>query len=110
MQWLKRLSPILLLLLGVGAAGVWWTQSKAQQGRERHTMALVFAQTWLASGRYYNQPDSFKLCRDSILDASNVDSSTVAAFRAKLDKEPETGLAFAEEVSRLVDSIRAVKP
>lgn len=110
MIWLKRLLPIVVILLG------WFTWkgiTSAQQEKATaidNQYALVTAQVWLASATYREEKAKFLSYRDSLMQANNITSDDLFHHLAVFEQDLGRELLFSQLVSRKIDSLLKATP
>jgi len=78
--WVKRLSPLVLIALvwaGYHYGGRWLDNRREA---EEKRLALVTAQTWVATARFREQPERFLAYRDSLLSEAGVTREEISEY------------------------------
>lgn len=105
MIWLKRLLPFVIL----GVAGLSFHLIRRHEATDRakqeEKYANIAAQVWVASATYRNNPDQFRLFRDSLLSANGITVEQMYDFIRKHKETPEAIDQFAYKMQAGVDSL-----
>ncbi len=110
MIWLKRLLPLVLILIAWFA---WKGITKSQQEKATAAdtrYALVTAQTWVAATTFRENPAGYLAYRDSLLQANNITKDELFQHLQVFENDLDRQLTFSQTVSRLVDSLLKANP
>lgn len=110
MIWLKRLLPLVLILVAWFA---WKGITKSQQEKAIAAdtrYALVTAHAWVAATTYRENPAGYLLYRDSLLQANNITKDELFQHLQVFENDINRQLIFSQTVSRLVDSLLKANP
>ena len=105
MIWIKRLAPLVVLALGWVGWTYWHDWAAEKREREAERLALATAQVWVASARFYDDPERYQLYRDSLLAADSIEGEELLGYAERFEPRPEQLLPFATKVKQLVDSL-----
>jgi hypothetical protein len=103
--WIKRLSPLVLILV------LWFAYSTYNKYREKKLLAeadhnaLVTAQLWVGSAKYRTDPAKFAAFRDSIININSLSSNMMDDYLKRLETNPDFQEIFAQKVKQYVDSL-----
>ncbi len=106
MLWVKRLLPIILIVLGIVGYKAWERYRLDRHAAETRRWADLTTTIWEASARYYDQPDSFLAYRDSVLAADSLSLADVQAYLKQYSDHPEKYIDYARLVYELMDSLQ----
>ena len=103
--WVKRLVPLVLLAAVWG--GYQWQKSTRieAQRAEADRIGQVFAEVWVASATYRDNPEKFIAYRDSLLAARGVEREEIEKYIKAHPNETEIYYDFTRTVSDKVDSM-----
>lgn len=110
MIWLKRLLPLVLILVAWFA---WKGITKSQQEKAIAAdtrYALVTAHAWVAATTYRENPAGYLSYRDSLLQANNITKDELFQHLQVFENDINRQLTFSQTVSRLVDSLLKANP
>lgn len=110
MIWLKRLLPLVLILVAWFA---WKGITKSQQEKAIAAdtrYALVTAHAWVAATTYRENPAGYLSYRDSLLQANNITKDELFQHLQVFENDINRQLIFSQTVSRLVDSLLKANP
>lgn len=105
MIWIKRLSPILIIVLAYFVYNWYSARQETTQAEEIDHYASVTAEIWMASAVFRYHPDQFMAFRDSLLAANNLSPVDIGRFLDQKHQTPEEYLDFVKVVNAKVDSI-----
>jgi hypothetical protein len=103
--WLKRLSPLILILV------LWFAYSTYNKYREKKLLAeadhhaLVTAQLWVGSAKYRNDPARFASFRDSIIKVNSLSTSEMDNYLKSLETNLDYQEIFANKINFYIDSL-----
>jgi hypothetical protein len=103
--WIKRVSPLLAIIL------LWFAYSIYTQRRDDaldasdHKIARLSAQVWLASALYRENPEQYRLFRDSLLHANGLDDASMKQYVASIQHDPDRQYQFSVMLAKSVDSL-----
>lgn len=87
-----------------------WNELTIYRGKElAHKYAKITAETWIAYAKYNNEPEEYRLYRDSLLTAQDISRAEIDDYIALYQKKPEKYMYFATLVNSYVDSLVAVE-
>lgn len=105
MIWLKRLLPILVILL----AWFGWKRYSAFQAEKAAALDLrnadITARVWVASANFRSDAPAFLAYRDSLLSANNITTDELFRYLELFERDMDRQFAFSQLVSKKVDSL-----
>jgi hypothetical protein len=103
--WIKRLSPFVLVVVAWFAYG-WISEYVTREERERReTVALVMAESWIASALYRDNPEGYLAYRDSLLSAHGMSVDDMRHLEETYRDHPEDWDLIGALVNKYVDSL-----
>jgi hypothetical protein len=103
--WLKRLAPLVIVLLIWGGYVLVSNHLKDKEYRADRETALVTAQLWIGSAKYRDDPERYLSYRDSLLISHGLSIEAVEHFTDQHTDQPEKYRQFSAMVAVLVDSL-----
>ena len=103
--WVKRLVPLVLLVAVWGGYRLQKQNRIEGQKAEADRISQVFAEVWVASGTYRDNPEKFIAYRDSLLAAKGVKRADIDKYIKAHSDETEIYYDFTRTVSDKVDSM-----
>ncbi|MCM2271167.1 MAG: hypothetical protein NDJ18_01245 [candidate division Zixibacteria bacterium] len=105
MIWLKRLLPVLVILL----AWYGWRTYSASRAEQAAALDLrnadITARVWVASANLRSDAPAFLAYRDSLLSANNITTDELFRYLDLFERDMERQFAFSQLVSKKVDSM-----
>ena len=107
MIWVKRLSPLVLIIVLWFAYDTYDKYRTKKFAAEADHRALVTAQVWVASADFRGDPAKYLAWRDSTLKANSLSPSEMDDYLQLLQGKPASRQEFASRINHYVDSIVA---
>lgn len=105
MVWLKRLAPLVALVVIWFGYKQFQTRETATAAAEMHEKSIVIAHLWLGSAGYRQDPARFQAFRDSVLKANRISGEELLAFTMRFADDPEANVELMNLVSKAADSL-----
>jgi len=109
MLWLRRLAPIIVIVLIWFGYQLWDDWNSERRASREDRIALVTAQVWVATARFPDSTEKFILYRDSLLSASGLTPDDLITSIDPHRTEPEAALPLVQKIKSYVDSLVAIE-
>jgi hypothetical protein len=103
--WLKRLAPLVALVVIWFGYKQFQTREQVKTAAEMREKSIIIAHLWLGSAGYRSDPARYQLFRDSILKANQLTADELLAFTRTFDDDPDANVALMNLVSKAADSL-----
>lgn len=109
MIWIKRFSPLLVIILLWFAYTIYTQQHDAAQVAKDRKIAFLSGQIWMATARYREEPRKFDQFRDSLLRANGLDDASMKQYVKSIESDQDRQLQFSAALNRTVDSLGKIE-